>query len=115
LHKAGGALFLVNPLGFTAREEAAQKVTVSSTQVRSSGAQLDEAGRLLEAGLIRVVIDSTYPLAMASAAHQRAAMGDSGQNCTDELLIMAPVYDASADTRCVDVDITELCDRGMTL
>lgn len=74
--RPGGALFLVNPLGFTAREEAAQKgVTVSSTQVRSSGAQLHEAGRLLEKGLIRVVIDSTYPLAMASAAHQRAARG----------------------------------------
>lgn len=74
--KPGGALFLVNPLGFTAREEAAQKgVTVSSTQVRSSGAQLYEAGQLLEKGLVRVVIDSTYPLAKASAAHQRAAMG----------------------------------------
>ncbi|GAB7218025.1 hypothetical protein OS42_46400 [Dickeya oryzae] len=48
---------------------------MSSTQVRSSGAQLSEAGHLLETGIIRVVVDSTYPLAMASAAHQRAAMG----------------------------------------
>jgi len=74
--RPGGALFLVNPLGFSAHHEAAQKaVTVSSTQVRSSGAQLAQAGRLLEEGVVRVVIDSTYPLAMASAAHQRAAMG----------------------------------------
>ena len=74
--RPGGALFLVNPLGFSAHPEAAQKeVTVSSTQVRSSGAQLSQAGRLLEEGVVRVVIDSTYPLAMASAAHQRAAMG----------------------------------------
>ena len=74
--KPGGALFLVNPLGFSARDEAAQKeITVSSTQVRSSGAQLNEAVRLLENGLVRVVIDSTYPLAQACAAHQRAAMG----------------------------------------
>lgn len=74
--RPGGALFLVNPLGFSAHPEATQKaVTVSSTQVRSSGAQLAQAGRLLEEGVVRVVIDSTYPLAMASAAHQRAAMG----------------------------------------
>ncbi|MEJ8323732.1 NADP-dependent oxidoreductase [Kosakonia sacchari] len=74
--RPGGALFLVNPLGFSAHHEAAQKaVTVSSTQVRSSGAQLVQAGHLLEEGVVRVVIDSTYPLAMASAAHQRAAMG----------------------------------------
>ncbi|WP_038903928.1 NADP-dependent oxidoreductase [Dickeya zeae] len=74
--KLGGALFLVNPLGFSARSEAAQKdILVSSTQVRSSGAQLSEAGHLLETGIIRVVVDSTYPLAMASAAHRRAAMG----------------------------------------
>lgn len=75
--RPGGALFLVNPLGFSAHHEAAQKaVTVSSTQVRSSGAQLSQAGRLLEEGVVRVVIDSTYPLALASAAHQRAAMGN---------------------------------------
>lgn len=75
--RPGGALFLVNPLGFSAHSEAAQKeVMVSSTQVRSSGAQLSQAGRLLEEGVVRVVIDSTYPLALASAAHQRAAMGN---------------------------------------
>lgn len=72
----GGALFLVNPLGFSGYAEASEKgILVSSTQVRSNGAQLQEAGRLLEEGVVRVVIDSTYPLSMASAAHARAAQG----------------------------------------
>jgi len=43
--------------------------------VRSNGAQLAEAGRLLDNGSVRVVIDSTYPLAQASAAHRRASEG----------------------------------------
>jgi NADPH:quinone reductase-like Zn-dependent oxidoreductase len=71
-----GALFLVNPLGFSGRDEAAKRgITVSSTQVRSNGAQLAEAGRLLDNGTIRVVIDSRYPLAEAPAAHDRASRG----------------------------------------
>lgn len=74
--KQGGALFLVNPLGFSGREDAARRgITVSSTQVRSTGAQLAEAGRLLDDGTIRVVIDSSFPLAEASAAHVRASQG----------------------------------------
>ncbi|MGR9418251.1 NADP-dependent oxidoreductase [Rhizobium leguminosarum] len=74
--KRGGALYLVNPLGFSGHEEAARReITVSSTQVRSDGAQLAEAGRLLDDGTIRVVIDSVYQLAKASAAHQRASQG----------------------------------------
>ncbi|AHJ95364.1 NADP-dependent oxidoreductase [Hymenobacter swuensis] len=73
--KRGGALFPVF-LGFTDAEEAARRgITVSMTQVRSSGAQLAELGRLLEAGTVRVVIDSTYPLAEARQAHERAARG----------------------------------------
>lgn len=74
--KPGGALFLVNPLGFSGQNEAVKKnIIVSSTQVRSSGVQLTEAGHLLEKGVIKVVIDSTYPLARASDAHKRAAQG----------------------------------------
>lgn len=76
--KPGGALFLVNPLGFSGHDEAARRrITVSTTQVRSSGAQLAEAGRLLEDGTVRVVIDSTYPLTEASAAHRRASEGSN--------------------------------------
>lgn len=74
--KRGGALFPIFPLGFSGAEEAEKLgVTVSSTQVQSSGAQLAEVGRLLDAGIIRVTIDSTFPLADAAKAHERAAQG----------------------------------------
>ncbi|MDF7814029.1 NADP-dependent oxidoreductase [Hymenobacter sp. YC55] len=73
--KRGGALFPVF-LGFADAEEAAQRgITVSMTQVRSNGSQLAELGRLLAAGTVRVVIDSTFPLAQARQAHERAAHG----------------------------------------
>lgn len=73
--KRGGALFPVF-LGFSDAEEAAKLgVTVSMTQVRSNGPQLAEIGRLLDAGTIRVAIDSTFPLADARKAHERAAHG----------------------------------------
>ena len=74
--KRGGALFPVYPLGFSDAEAAKELgITVSTTQVRSSGAQLQEVGRLLQDGTIRVVLDSTYPLADARKAHERAANG----------------------------------------
>jgi NADPH:quinone reductase-like Zn-dependent oxidoreductase len=73
--KRGGALFPVF-LGFSDAEEAAKLgITVSMTQVRSSGSQLAELGRLLAAGTVRVAIDSTFPLAEARQAHERAARG----------------------------------------
>ncbi|GIO56885.1 NADPH:quinone reductase [Paenibacillus cineris] len=73
--KRGGALFPVF-LGFNDAEEAAKLgVTVSMTQVRSNGPQLAELGRLLDAGTVRVAIDSTFPLADARKAHERAAGG----------------------------------------
>jgi len=74
--KPGGALFLVNPLGFEGHEEAEERdITVSSTQVRSNGQQLAEAAGLLDDGTLRVTLDSTFPLADASRAHERAATG----------------------------------------
>ncbi len=74
--KRGGALFPVFPLGLSSGEEAAKLgVSVSATQVQSSGAQLEEVGRLLDAGTLRVVIDSTFPLAEARKAHERAGQG----------------------------------------
>ncbi|MGG4380654.1 NADP-dependent oxidoreductase [Priestia megaterium] len=73
--KRGGALFPVF-IGFSDAEEAAKLgVTVSMTQVRSNGLQLVELGRLLDAGTVRVAIDSTFPLADARKAHERAARG----------------------------------------
>jgi NADPH:quinone reductase-like Zn-dependent oxidoreductase len=74
--KRGGALFPIFPLGFSGAEEAEKLgITVSATQVRSNGAQLAELAGLLDAGVIRVVIDSTFALADARGAHERAAKG----------------------------------------
>lgn len=74
--KRGGVLFPVYPLGFADQDEAERLgVTVSTTQVRSSGAQLAELAPLLDDGTIRVVVDSTYPLQEARQAHERAAGG----------------------------------------
>jgi NADPH2:quinone reductase len=74
--KRGGVLMPVYPLGFTGADDAEKAgVTVSTTQVRSHGGQLAEAGRLLQDGTVRVVIDSLFPLADAARAHERAERG----------------------------------------
>ena len=74
--RPGGALFPVFPLEFSGADEAAQRgVKVSTTQVRSSGAQLAHLVPLLNVGTLRVAIDSTFALADARAAHERAARG----------------------------------------
>ncbi|MDJ1480926.1 NADP-dependent oxidoreductase [Cytophagaceae bacterium YF14B1] len=73
--KRGGALFPVF-LGFADHEQAAkQGVTVSAAQVRSNGLQLAELGSLLNAGTVRIAIDSTFALSDAQKAHERAALG----------------------------------------
>ncbi len=75
--KRGGALFPIFPLGFSGAEEAETLgVTVSTTQVRSSGAQLAQLADLLDAGTVRVAIDSTFALAEARRAHERASGGN---------------------------------------
>jgi len=74
--KRGGALFPIFPLGFSGAEEAQRLgVEVSTTQVRSSGTQLAQLADLLDAGTIRVAIDSTFALADAHKAHEHAASG----------------------------------------
>ena len=74
--KQGGALYPVYPLGFDGADDAARAgYTVSATQVRSNGAQLEQAARLLASGAVRVAIDSRFPLADARLAHVRAARG----------------------------------------
>jgi len=73
--RRGGALYPVYLAEYDPAELAALGVTTSSTQVRSSGAQLDEIGRLLDAGTLRVAIDRTFALEEARAAHEHAARG----------------------------------------
>jgi NADPH:quinone reductase-like Zn-dependent oxidoreductase len=74
--KPGGALYPVYPLGFDGFDAAAKAgYTVSAAQVRSNGAQLAQAARLLDDGTVRVAIDSRFPLEDARLAHERAARG----------------------------------------
>jgi NADPH:quinone reductase-like Zn-dependent oxidoreductase len=74
--KRGGALFPIFGLGASGGAEAEKYgVTVSTTQVRSSGPQLQEIGKLLDNGTIKVAIDSEFPLSQARQAHERAAGG----------------------------------------
>ena len=73
--KRGGALYPVFFGEHDPGEAARRGVTVTGTQVRSNGAQLAQLGRLLDAGTLRVAIDSTFALADARQAHERAARG----------------------------------------
>jgi NADPH:quinone reductase-like Zn-dependent oxidoreductase len=73
--KRGGSLYPVYFGEFDDEENAELGITVTVTQVRSNGAQLAELGRLLDAGTVRVALDSTFPLADTRAAHERAARG----------------------------------------
>ncbi|HEX7303807.1 NADP-dependent oxidoreductase [Lentzea sp.] len=73
--KRGGALYPVYFGEFDDEENARLGITVTSAQVRSSGAQLAGIGRLLDDGTLRVAIDSTFALADARSAHERAARG----------------------------------------
>ncbi|MFI6026659.1 NADP-dependent oxidoreductase [Amycolatopsis magusensis] len=71
----GGALYPVYFGEFDDEEIANLGVTVTATQVRANGAQLAELTPLLDAGTVRVALDSTFPVADARAAHERAARG----------------------------------------
>ena len=74
--KRGGALFPIFPLGFDGNAEAQRRgVIVSTTQVRSNGRQLAEIAPLLDSSAIHVAIDSSFTLAEARKAHERAAAG----------------------------------------
>jgi len=75
--KRGGALFPIFGLGTSGGEEARKLgITVSTTQVRSSGRQLEAISNLLDNGTLHVAIDSTFSLADAQKAHERAALGN---------------------------------------
>jgi NADPH:quinone reductase-like Zn-dependent oxidoreductase len=73
--KRGASIFPVYIAQYDPAELERLGVTASGTQVRANGAQLVEIGRLLDAGTLRVAIDSTYPLTAAREAHVRAARG----------------------------------------
>lgn len=73
--RSGGSLFPVYFGEFDEEENAELGITVTSTQVRSNGSQLAELANLVEAGDLRVAIDSTFSLADARQAHERAALG----------------------------------------
>lgn len=73
--KRGGAIYPVYFAEYDADDLATRGVTASTTQVRSDGQQLEQIARLIENGVLRVGIDSTYPLADARKAHERAARG----------------------------------------
>jgi NADPH:quinone reductase-like Zn-dependent oxidoreductase len=73
--KRGGAIFPVFLAEYDPDELTRLGVTTSSTQVRANGAQLAELGRLLDAGTVTVAVDSSFPLADARSAHERAARG----------------------------------------
>ncbi|MGW4697723.1 NADP-dependent oxidoreductase [Kitasatospora cineracea] len=73
--RRGGALYFVFIATYDPAEVTRLGVTTSVTQVRSNGRQLGELGRLLDTGTLRVAIDSTFPLADARKAHERAARG----------------------------------------
>jgi NADPH:quinone reductase-like Zn-dependent oxidoreductase len=73
--RRGGALYPLYLAAYDPDEVAARGVTTSATQVRANGAQLAELGRLFDVEAMRVAIDSTFALADAAKAHERAAQG----------------------------------------
>lgn len=73
--KKGGMLCPVFFGEYHRDRAAAEGITIQSGQVHSAGGQMAELARLLEGGRLRVGVDSVYPLADASAAHERAERG----------------------------------------
>ncbi|GAA3136302.1 NADP-dependent oxidoreductase [Streptosporangium carneum] len=58
------------------RERAAELgIAFVAGQVRSDGAQMAELANLIDAGRLRVGVDSVFPLADAAKAHERAERG----------------------------------------
>jgi NADPH:quinone reductase-like Zn-dependent oxidoreductase len=73
--KPGGTLFYVYLADFDPEELKRLGVSVSATQVRANGRQLEQIAKLIDAGTLRVAIDSTFSLSNARRAHKRAAQG----------------------------------------
>jgi NADPH:quinone reductase-like Zn-dependent oxidoreductase len=60
---------------FSVEHEASASVTIQRTQVHSSGADLTRISDLIDAGQVRVAIDTVVPLAETSNAHERGERG----------------------------------------
>ncbi|GAA1655677.1 NADP-dependent oxidoreductase [Actinoplanes couchii] len=73
--KDGGTMLPVFFAEYDPVEIERRGITVSNIQVRSSGAQLAQIGRLFDSGVLRVGVDSVFPLSDAVGAHVRAARG----------------------------------------
>jgi len=77
--KPGGTLLWIGlrPLsnGIIGTERTEAGVTIEKIQVRSNGAHLAEIGELIDAGQLRVAVDTVVPLAEASLAHERGERG----------------------------------------
>jgi NADPH:quinone reductase-like Zn-dependent oxidoreductase len=73
--KPGGVLAPIFFGEYHPERAAELGISFVSAQVHSDGPQLTELGRLIEAGQLRVGIDSIFPLAEAAKAHERAEQG----------------------------------------
>ena len=73
--KPGGAL-LAFSLSYSVEHE--DGVTIQKTQVYSSGADLTQLNDLIDAGLLRVALDTVVLLGEASKAHERGEQGHLG-------------------------------------
>jgi len=78
--KRGGKVIPVLSRQYSAGRVEEAGVTIVTTlasimQVRSSGAQLVEIGKLIDSGQVRVAIETVVPLAEAARAHERSAAG----------------------------------------
>ena len=77
--KRGGTLLWIGlrPMGnsIIETEYTEAGVTVEKIQVRSNGAHLAAIGELIDAGQLRVTIDTVVPLAEARKAHERGERG----------------------------------------
>lgn len=78
--KRGGTLVWIGlhstlDKGVTATERTEAGVTIEKFQVRSNGAHLAAISELIDAGQLRVMVDTVVPLAEARKAHERGEAG----------------------------------------
>jgi NADPH:quinone reductase-like Zn-dependent oxidoreductase len=73
--RPGGVIMPVYYGEYHREEAAARGITFRQGQVHSDGRQLAELARLIDAGQVRVGIDSVFSLAEAAKAHERAEQG----------------------------------------